>query len=125
MVGAALKADLILVDLRAGITDFSAPFLFDARVQKYFVSSTSMQSIMGTRQILDAIHEREPGGLQNSKVLLTMIPKEMEEQTLFQIENQLAEPFEKELDSDTEVIRQSYLIRILFDYSLVSLGGFW
>ena len=124
MVGAALKADLILVDLRAGITDFSAPFLFDARVQKYFVSSTSMQSIMGTRQILDAIHEREPGGLQNSKVLLTMIPKEMEEQTLFQIENQLAEPFEKELDSDTEVIRQGYLIRILFDYSLVSLGDF-
>ena len=32
MLGSALKADLVLVDLRAGITEFSAPFLFDSRV---------------------------------------------------------------------------------------------
>ena len=47
MIGAALEADIVLVDLRAGVTEFSAPFLFDPRVQKYFVTSTSMQSIKG------------------------------------------------------------------------------
>ena len=37
MLGAAVGADMVLVDLRAGITEFSAPFLFDARVHKYFI----------------------------------------------------------------------------------------
>lgn len=38
-LGASLGADLVLVDLRAGVTEFSAPFLFDARVNKFFISS--------------------------------------------------------------------------------------
>ena len=33
-LGAALGADLVLMDLRAGITEYSAPFLFDPRVER-------------------------------------------------------------------------------------------
>lgn len=125
MVGAALHADLVLVDLRAGITEFSAPFLFDSRVQKFFVSSTSMQSVEGTVQILNEIHEREKDGLCNSKVLLTMIPREMETGTLNRIEDRLALPIEQEIDSETADLRGSYLIRILFDQPFISLGNFY
>ncbi len=46
-IGKILGADLILTDLRAGITELSAPFLFDSRVLKYYVTSTSMQSVCG------------------------------------------------------------------------------
>lgn len=77
-LGAVLKTDMVLVDLRAGITEFSAPFLFDPRVQKYFISSTSMQSIKGTNLILEEIWRKVAGGHHNSKLLLTMIPRDME-----------------------------------------------
>lgn len=124
MLGSALKADLVLVDLRAGITEFSAPFLFDSRVQKYFISSTSLQSIKGTQQVLEEIHEREALGLQKARVLLTMIPLEMEEQTIQRLEDRLAESIEKELDADVMSLRENYLLRVGFDSSLISLGNF-
>ena len=38
-----------LVDLRAGISEYSSTLLLDPRVKKYFVSSTSTQSIKGTQ----------------------------------------------------------------------------
>ena len=77
MIGAALEADIVLVDLRAGVTESSAPFLFDPRVQKYFVTSTSMQSIKGTQMLLEEIQKKTSGNLWESKILLTMIPPEM------------------------------------------------
>lgn len=125
MVGKRLNVDLILVDLRAGITEFSAPFLFDYRVQKFFVSSTSMQSVKGIQLIMEEIHHKERLGLVNAKVLLTMIPSDMEEDTIFRIENQLAEKIEQELDPETSMsLRENYLIRIPFDTPLISLGDF-
>ena len=88
MLGAAVGADMVLVDLRAGITEFSAPFLFDARVHKYFISSTSMQSVKGTRLIMSEIQKKVSGGHQNSKLLLTMIPREMEEERVSSLEDE-------------------------------------
>lgn len=41
-----------LVDLRAGISEYSSTLLLDPRVKKYFVSSTSTQSIKGTQFLL-------------------------------------------------------------------------
>lgn len=45
-------ASAVLVDLRAGISEYSAPLLFDPRVKKYFVTSTSYQSVVGTKKLL-------------------------------------------------------------------------
>lgn len=128
-IGAALGVDLILVDLRAGITEFSAPYLFDSRVQKYIVSSTSMQSVRGTQTILNQIFEKTPLVLQNTKILLTMIPRDMEESTIHQIENKLAGDMEKEFDKDKDpdlamMLREDYMIRILFDPQFIHLGNF-
>lgn len=55
VLGKALGASAVLVDLRAGISEFSSPLLFDPRVQKYIVTSTSFQSIRGTQLILKEI----------------------------------------------------------------------
>jgi len=125
MIGAALEADIVLVDLRAGVTEFSAPFLFDPRVQKYFVTSTSMQSIKGTQMLLEEIQQKISGNLWESKILLTMIPPEMEENTIRQIEDELLEAIEREIDSkDTTILREDYLVRVRFDSPFISLGEF-
>lgn len=47
-LGEKVDAELVLIDLRAGLSEFSAPVLFDPRVKKYLVTSTSYQSIKGT-----------------------------------------------------------------------------
>ena len=44
-LGEKMNAELVLVDLRAGLSEFSAPLLFDPRVKKFLVTSTSYQSV--------------------------------------------------------------------------------
>lgn len=134
MVGKRLNVDLILVDLRAGITEFSSPFLFDPRVQKYMVTSTSMQSVKGTQLILDRIYEKMPSVLQNTRILLTMIPEEMEENSIQKIEDILSEKISNEirrehsdentLGTEDLLVRDSFLSRIRFDSRFISLGNF-
>lgn len=124
-LGMTLGVDFVLVDLRAGITEYSAPFLFDARVNKFFISSTSMQSIMGTKLILEEIHRKVVDGHSNSNLLLTMIPGEMEENTVGRLEDELAESLEQDFDSESmNVLREDYLYRVPFDSTFVSLGNF-
>ena len=47
-----LGASAVVIDLRAGLSEMSAPYLFDKRIKKYIVTSTSSQSIYGTRLLL-------------------------------------------------------------------------
>ena len=124
-LGESLGVELVLVDLRAGITEFSAPFLFDARVQKYFISSTSMQSVKGTKLILEEIQRKVSEGHRNSKLLLTMVPREMGEDTIVSLEDELAENIEQDFDSENmSELREDYLYRIPFDSVFASLGNF-
>ena len=124
-LGASLGADLVLVDLRAGVTEFSAPFLFDARVNKFFISSTSMQSIKGTKLILEEIQRKVKDGHLNSKLLLTMIPRDMEEDKVGNLEDELAESLEQDFDPENmNVLREDYLYRVPFDSAFASLGDF-
>lgn len=75
-LGERLGVGAVVVDLRAGISEFSAPILFDSRVKKYVVTSTSYQSIKGTILLLEQLNK----GLQMDEnailpeILLTMIP---------------------------------------------------
>ena len=124
-LGKNLGADLVLVDLRAGITEFSAPFLFDSRIQKYFISSTSMQSVKGTKLILEEIQRKVWGGHHNSRLLLTMVPREMEEDTVANLEDELAESIEQDFErEDISGLREDYLYRVPFDSVFASLGNF-
>ena len=79
-MGKALGASAILIDLRAGISEFSAPLLFDPRVRKYIVTSTSDQSIKGTQLILKEICKGLPVTKDSiiPKILLTMTLNEVD-----------------------------------------------
>ena len=124
-LGAALGADFVLVDLRAGITEHSAPYLFDPRVEKYYVTSTSMQSVKGMNQILLQIYGKTDADLLNSKVLLNMIPTTMEEERKQRIEDQVFKNIEMQFDTETSTFsRDSYIVKIPFEDSLIHIGDF-
>ena len=56
MLGKRLNVSAVLVDLRAGVSEFSAPLLFDPRVKKYLVTSTSYQSVKGTELLIQELN---------------------------------------------------------------------
>lgn len=73
-LGENVNAEMVLVDLRAGLSEFSAPLLFDPRVKKYLVTSTSYQSVKGTELLLYQLSKGLPlnGNTKIPEILLTM-----------------------------------------------------
>lgn len=110
-LGKRLGASAILVDLRAGISEFSAPLLFDPRVKKYIVSSTSYQSIKGTQLILKEICKglpvTEDANIPN--ILLTMILGEVD---IAKIKGELLKVYDEQ--------EQSYTDNIIIDLPFAS-----
>lgn len=124
-LGDALGADLVVIDLRAGVSNISAPFLFDKRVQKYFVSSTSLQSIKGTRFVEEQVYSRSRLRIENTKIFLTMIPNELSEEGRQQIMDQLTQIPESANDgADETYLRDEYAYAVQFESRLLGLGDF-
>lgn len=57
-LGERLGLDAILIDLRAGITEFSSPLLLDPRVRNVLVTSCAEQAIKGTERALHLVEAR-------------------------------------------------------------------
>lgn len=114
-IGAELGVSAVLVDLRAGISEYSAPLLFDPRVGKYLVSSTSYQSVVGTNMMLRELRKQSCNNIVN--IFLTMVRKETFNGTLRNnIYQQLlngnelsgAKDVEKDLEQFDSVIEINY-----------------
>lgn len=54
-LGKELGVDVVIVDLRAGLSDLSSPIILDPRVKRILVANASGQSLRGTRFLLQAI----------------------------------------------------------------------
>lgn len=120
-----MGVDLVLIDLRAGITEYSAPFLFDPRVIKYYVTSTSLQSVKGTNQILQQVYKKTTDNFLKSKILLTMIPDEMKTEEIQQIENQIVKEVESGVDTDNATfLRDEYFMELEFEKTFVRTTDF-
>ncbi|MEU3440678.1 AAA family ATPase [Streptomyces griseoincarnatus] len=59
-LAARADADTVVVDLRAGASELSAPVLLDPRVQRIFVTTLSHQSLEGTKTLLRQLGRRAP-----------------------------------------------------------------
>lgn len=57
-LGKALGVDVVLVDLRAGLSELATGLILDPRVYRIFVTTLSGQSISGTIRVLELIGER-------------------------------------------------------------------
>lgn len=55
-LGQRLGVDVVLIDLRAGLSEFSSPILFDPRVEHYFVTTIAKQAVEGTVVALERLH---------------------------------------------------------------------
>ncbi|MFD8823635.1 KGGVGR-motif variant AAA ATPase [Streptomyces sp. NPDC059605] len=52
--------DTVLIDLRAGASELSAPVLLDPRIQRVFVTTLSSQSLEGTEQLICQLGNKAP-----------------------------------------------------------------
>jgi cellulose biosynthesis protein BcsQ/allophanate hydrolase subunit 1 len=57
----AIKANYVLIDLRAGLTELASPILFDPRIERYLITTLSEQSVSGTRLALEKLSKLAPG----------------------------------------------------------------
>lgn len=119
-----LGAEAVLIDLRAGISEYSAPLLLDPRVKKYCVTSTSKQSIVGTKQILQFISK----GLYIDTdtllptIFLSMIPDTFSISEKVEIKESLIDIFQT--TEKTEELLDNIIVELPFASELIHLTSF-
>lgn len=119
-LGEKLNTELVLVDLRAGLSEFSAPLLFDPRVKKYLVTSTSYQSIKGTELLLQQLSKGLPL-TDNSKIpeiLLTMV---QEGEDVSDLISRLAGVYDQYTSDENLSITDDIVTQLPFASELVNL----
>ena len=93
-----------LIDLRAGISEYSSTLLLDSRVKKYLVTSTSTQSIRGTQMLLKyllkGLNIREDTVLP--EIFLNMIPDALSENDKSDIIGELLQCYEQGVPADSD-----------------------
>ena len=123
-LAALLDADAVFVDLRAGFSEFSAPLLFDHRIAKIYVTTTSTQSVMGLEQMLKRIYGTENAEISPfPNVLLSMVVKELPRTIIDRMKDRLTNSVIPGLSSDKRM-DVSFVYEIPFSGELVHLDGF-
>ena len=95
-----------LVDLRAGLSEYSSTLLLDPRVKKYFVTSTSTQSIKGTQFLLKYLLKGLPitEDAVLPEIFLNKVPDILSEEEKNNILSELLQCYEQE-ETDNEAPR--------------------
>lgn len=76
----AVGANTVLVDLRAGTSELSAPVLLDPRVHRVFVTTVSDQSVRGTGHLIREIAHRAPSRRATDPVCSVLITQFQEKE---------------------------------------------
>ena len=119
-LGEKVNVGLVLIDLRAGLSEFSAPLLFDPRVKKYVVTSTSYQSVKGTEILLQQLNKGLPLN-ENSKipeVLLTMVQNGMNTDEII---SELVAVYHSNIAENDDSITDNIVTELPFASGLVHL----
>ncbi len=111
-----INADYIFIDLRAGISELSAPFLLDPYIDRFLVTTLSEQSLYGTELVLrEMVKLNKTGSKVQRKMLpeiiISMVPPDQDENrmikaktrldnTIFENEDESGSNFDDELLSE-------------------------
>ncbi len=83
-LGKMLKVDYILVDLRAGLSELSAPFIFDPRILRFLITTYSSQSVEGMRIVLRQMAKIVPLSSEDKEevyydpyLVFSMVPEDL------------------------------------------------
>ncbi|HBY4592948.1 AAA family ATPase [Klebsiella pneumoniae] len=55
-LGKVLEVDVVLIDLRAGLSELASPIIFDPRIEHYFVTTVAPQSVKGMCEVLSRLN---------------------------------------------------------------------
>lgn len=86
-LGKELGVDLVIVDLRAGLSEISASLLLDPRVYRVFVTTLSAQSLQGTCLLLELMGKEAPSVSPNQPLpswIISQVPDDKREGVLDQ-----------------------------------------
>ncbi len=118
-LGRALGADIVLIDLRAGVTEVSSPLLLDSRVQTVLVTSCGSQSIAGTQLVLKQMGRRAKAET-SPEIVLTMVPPDMDSASIARLSAGLKEALPQLNDDDVVTeIAQPNVHEVRFAQELV------
>lgn len=119
-LGERVDAEYVLVDLRAGLSEFSAPLLFDARVKKFLVTSTSYQSVKGTEILLRQLSKGLPlnGDSQIPEIFLTMVRENVNTTDII---SELIAVYDEHVTDDNISIMDDIVTELPFASELVHL----
>ncbi|HET8683300.1 MAG TPA: hypothetical protein VFM54_15735 [Micromonosporaceae bacterium] len=137
----AVDADTVLVDLRAGTSELSAPILLDPRVHRVFVTTVSDQSVRGTKHLLGQIAHRAPSRMNDPapSVLITQFQEKEHSVHLAVVASDLGEAITATLgpprategeagDEDGDMVDRDVSTQSLsspFDSRLLALPATW
>jgi hypothetical protein len=119
-LGEKLNAEMVFVDLRAGLSEFSAPLLFDPRVKKYLVTSTSYQSVKGTEILLQQLSKGLPldGTSKIPEILLTMVQDGLD---ITEIKSELVAVYDQYISDESISVTDDIVTELPFVSELVHL----
>ncbi|MCU0284847.1 MAG: hypothetical protein MUF15_00485 [Acidobacteria bacterium] len=129
-LGKTLGVDVVVVDLRAGLTEISSSFLFDPRINRFIVTTPSGQSLEGTKQVLkqikkisNTLKKNDPGYDERlPTIVLSMVQDQLKGIPDFdEIKEQLVEYFVTEGIRYEELLEKEDLVESLFDSDLLYL----
>ncbi|TQM73425.1 KGGVGR-motif variant AAA ATPase [Thermopolyspora flexuosa] len=107
-LAAALNASTVLIDLRAGGSELSAPVLLDPRVQRIFVTTVSDQSLYGTDRLIRELGRRAPSrkGDPASAIIITQFREQADRSLVIEaaarLRDALAETLKAEPSEDED-----------------------
>nr|WP_320190458.1 hypothetical protein [uncultured Desulfobacter sp.] len=130
----SIGADYVFVDLRAGISELSAPFLLDPYIDRFLITTLSEQSLVGTELVLKEMTKLKQGRSENQRemlpeIIISMVPVDQDENRL----NDAKERFERAIfesngetdqDSGTDLLSDPISIRTTpFKTELLNVGS--
>jgi MinD-like ATPase involved in chromosome partitioning or flagellar assembly len=124
-LGKALGVDVVLVDLRAGLSELAAGLILDPRVYRVFVTTLSGQSISGTTKLIELIANRAPSKREEEPLpalIFSQVPEDKQPTDLLvESEKKLLDAAQPFLEEDSEPVR----VITPFADSLLALPPAW
>lgn len=85
-LGKRLGVDAVFMDLRAGLSEFASPVIFDPRVEHYFVTTVAKQSVSGLCEVLRRLHAFNSSQVREQpkpSVVISLLTKSWRESSVY------------------------------------------
>ncbi|PEI03859.1 ATPase [Pantoea agglomerans] len=129
LLGERLEVDIILIDLRAGLSELSSPLIFDPRVEHYFVSTIAKQSVVGIGEVLKKIHNsikyKNSDSIEIDKptVILSMLTKMLRDSASYTEAIQIVNESYPAVNGEDLISQSIELLEFDFDENLMSVSN--